>query len=63
MTTRTWTIRTTYDGITDLAVMVWPWQRQAYRFAIDWFTDDPTLERIELVDDTGHADPLILARR
>lgn len=59
---RTWTITTTYQGKQDLAVMEWPWQRQAYRFVIDWFTDDPELQRIELVDDSGRADRLVLAR-
>ena len=59
---RTWTVTTTYQGVTDLQVMQWAWQRQAYRYAIDWFTEDDALEAITVIDDSGHADTLTLTR-
>jgi len=62
MTTRTWTVISTYNGETDLQVMVWRWQRQAYRFVIDWFVDDEQLDTVSVVDDSGHADSLTLTR-
>ena len=59
---RTWSITATRNGHTKLDVLTWPYKRQAYRFVIDWFTEDPTLTRIRLVDDTGRAEPLTLSR-
>ena len=59
---RSWTIITRYSDQIELQVMVWPWQRQAYRFAIDWFTEDETLRMIRVEDDRGHADTLTLNR-
>ncbi|MCP4897318.1 MAG: hypothetical protein GY906_10140 [bacterium] len=59
---RSWTVTTRYEGQTELQVMLFPWQRMAYGFAIDWFTDDEGLEMIEVVDDRGYADTLTLNR-
>lgn len=60
---REWEIRTRYDGQPGFDVAHWPYQRQAYRFVIDWFCDDPLLDSVELVDGAGHADTLTLSRK
>lgn len=60
---RTWTVRTIAKTGADHMELVFPTQRPAYQFALDWFFTDPSLLRIELVDGAGRADPLILDRR
>jgi hypothetical protein len=60
---RTWSVRTIARHGADYMELDFPTQRPAYNFALDWFLDDPTLLRIELVDGAGRAEPLILDRR
>ena len=60
---RTWTVRTISKTGTDYHELVFPRQKDAYDFALDWFFDDPALLRIALEDGAGRADPLILDRR
>lgn len=62
MSPRLWEIRTRYNGRNGFDVAAFRWQRQAYRFAIDWFTDDPALEQISIQDEAGRAEPLTLKR-
>ncbi len=59
---RTWQLTTRYAGVPDLQILLYPYERQAYRFAIDWFVEDPELEFLELIDESGHADTLTLRR-
>jgi hypothetical protein len=60
---RTWTVRTIARSGSDYMELTFPTSRPAYRFAIDWFLDDPTLLRIELTDSAGRAEPLVMDRR
>jgi len=62
MNERTWTLVTTYDEQSELQVLYFKWQRQAYRFALDWWGDDELLTALVLSDDNGHADTLRLQR-
>lgn len=59
---RQWNIETKYQGQKELQVMLWPYQRQAYRFAIDWFVADEQLEAITVTDCRGWANTLTLVR-
>jgi len=60
---RTWSVRTIARGGGEYMELEFPYQRQAYVFALDWFFDDPALLRIELFDGAGRAEPIILDRR
>lgn len=60
---RIWTVRTIAKSGADYMEVAFPTSRPAYRFAVDWFLDDPSLLRIELTDLAGRADPLVMDRR
>ncbi len=62
-TRRSWEIRTRHrNGNRDFNVICWPYQRQAYRFVIDWFVEDPDLVSIDIRDESGYAEGLHLER-
>lgn len=44
----------------DYHELVWPDHRDAYRFAVDWFTDDPDVWKVEVRDMCGRRDPFVL---
>lgn len=40
-----------------------PTHRDAYRFALDWFMDDPSMLSIRVTDPAGRREPFVLDRK
>jgi hypothetical protein len=66
---RTWQIRVTFTRTyphppaQDYHELTFADHREAYRFALDWFTEDPTVHRLTVVDSAGRRDPVVFTNR
>jgi hypothetical protein len=72
VTSRTWGIRVTPelpalswqpgDRNSHYMELVFATEREAVRFLFDWWDEDTTLVRLEMVDGAGRAEPVSLVR-